>query len=220
MEKIIEFKVVKTQQKREKVGRSKNWEWDSWYTKDSGRKPCPNPIVVNRAGKNIVALSFRLDCFEAAIVENSVGRICHAQWELYKAGRSNPQYRQMHVTYLVRVTKNSPRLELDELLTQVVSLVTKEVYSEEVSAWGSKVDVAELAIPYAVGPFDGMTITHETVAILQKAGMKNAYDVARNTRESLCKIPGMTTKEVFKLEKSLASRGLYLNTASVPNWKE
>ena len=203
MTKIIEFKAVRTE------------------TENKRSTMCDSPIAVNRVRNDMLAIGFRLDCFTASIVENSLKRVFHAQsqWELYKADRADPGYRRTYVTYLACVTGDLTRSELDEVFTQIVSLATKEVYSEEVSAQGSKVKVAELATPYAVGPFDGLTVNRRTVSILQDAGMNSAYDVATHTRESLCQLPGMTTQEVCKLEKSLATRGLYLNTAKAPEWK-
>ena len=204
MANIIEFKVVKNN--AEKIRST----------------PCDSPIAVLRVDSDLLAISFRLDCFDVSIVENSLKRVLHAQnqWKLYKAGRTNPSYRRMYVTYLIQVNGNLTLSELDEVFTQIVSLVTKEVYAEEISVQGSRVEVAELATPYAVGPFAGITVSHKTVSVLQNAGMNSAYDVAVNTRESLCRIPGMTTQRVCKIEKSLATRGLYLNTAEVPKWKD
>ena len=220
MGNVIEFKAVSNRQKmnhKQSIVKSRREHQCVPALEVEG---CKNPIAVERIGWDLVAIGFRLDCFDSNLADLAMKLACHPQHELYKAGRENPSYDRMRSTYIVRATGVRSLSEADEMLTQIVAQSAKEAYSKETSMRGSEVDVSELATPYAADPFSGSVINRETVAILRKAGMENAYEIAKNTRETLCKLPGMTTKEVYKLEKSLATRGLYLNAAPVPSWKE
>lgn len=216
MDNVIVFKAVSNRQKtRHNRNIVKNIQAPSKTT-----AACADPIRVERIGQDMIIIGFRLDCFEPNLVDLAMRQVCHAQYELYKIGHDSPSYERMRSTFIVRIVGDYSLSETDEILTQVAALSVKEAYLKEISMRGSKVSVSELAAPYAADPFDGSTINHETVAILRKAGIQNAYEVAKNTREAICQLPGMTTKEVYKLEKSLATRGIYLNVATVPSWNE
>lgn len=216
MSNVIEFKVVSS---RQKTHNNRNIVKTIQIPRKKATV-CASPIQVERVGWNMISIGFRLDCFEPNLVDLAMRQVCHAQYELYKVGRDNPSYEPMRSTFIVRIVGGYSLSEADEILTQIAALSAKEAYLKEISMRGSKVDVSELATPYAADPFNGSIVNRETVAILRRAGIQNAYEVAKNTREMICQLPGMTTKEVYKLEKSLAARGIYLNAAAVPSWSE
>ncbi|MBQ3301171.1 MAG: hypothetical protein IJH04_03360 [Eggerthellaceae bacterium] len=62
------------------------------------------------------------------------------------------------------------------------------------------------------------TINAASVIALREVGLDNVVDLIKQTRSQICSIPGMTTREVFQLEKALAARHLYLQAENMPHW--
>ena len=188
-------------------------------------RPCESPIGVRRVLENAMIVDFRIDCFDTAEVRFAIEKLIRNQdyWEAYKLNEDEKFYIRMHASYLIWIWKEAcPITDLSEALDQILWLMTKAVYQEEVRVHGmSSFDVAELRRPYSVDTLDKSAVINlSTVRALEGHGIRNLYDLSSMTREELCRVKGVSTEGISKIEKALASRGLYLMASKVPELLE
>lgn len=140
----------------------------------------------------------------------ALGRIKYGQdfWRLLKLDEENSYYDPLSMSFLVIIDRLPKNEKANSVFCQIFSLMTEEAYIRELSVWPSKVSVDELTKNYQLEYEVGAIIGSRVAKLLRANGIKNAYDLIRSSREELCKINGMKTKDVLKLEKSLAVRGL------------
>ena len=199
MTKVIDFRAVK--------GRMRKKEKKTF---------CDSPIRVEFRDEGSVYIGFHRACFSMPFLEYALRGLAYGEdltWRLYKV--DDEKGRSKYLTYAVVLTC-APCDNDRDILTTVVDRMTKKVYSKEIRCWECDVSVSDLVKPYQYRLGDGTNISYDTVFMLEKAGIKKTEDLTQTTRENLCKIPGMTTMEIARIEKSLASRGLFLQTADVP----
>ena len=176
--------------------------------------PCKSPIVIERLEESVFSVAFHKSYFNLECLEIALSGLGYGEgWSLYKP--KNKQTK-MYTVYYVALESGIPfamsndNLKMDDVLTAIAAKITKEVYLEELNLWDSTVEIADLVHPYQYLLGDGANISHRTSSALRSAGYDTVQKLIGQTREEVCKIPGMTTDEVYKLEKSMASRGFFL----------
>ena len=97
-------------------------------------------------------------------------------------------------------------------MTAIVAKIVKAAYLQEMHFWNDNIKVADLAKPHSYELSDGANINSTTIHALLSANITTTGELTELSRDEICRMPGMTTEEVVKLEKSLASRGLFLTT--------
>ena len=174
--------------------------------KDATITGCSSPIVVDRISKTIVAIDFHKGYFDIPLLERAIQNVAYGEiWDICRAPDDDIPYASYRL-----VLKYTYADEADEILAGAVEKIAKRAYLEEVRVWSNFVGIDDLVKPYQY-PFDsGVNINTKTQIKLFSAGIKTISELTASTRERICSIPGMTTEEVVKLEKSLASRGLFL----------
>ena len=193
MGQLIEFKVVKA-------------------------RACDSPIKIKRIAFDAISVGFYLNCFNERRVLRTLRRIIYMQ--PVKLSRVGSNYDPDYDTYVIRLlSKPASEKEIRATFRQILIQIGEEIYANEISSWG-KHRVENLAQPYSYTWADGTTISRATVKALKRAEINSGIDLIKKTREDICKIPGMTTSEVYRLERSLASRGLFLMTEEPPKWKK
>ena len=217
MAKIIDFKAVKTEtnHKRTPVTNERCVERII--------KPiCCSPIKVERTSLSTISVGFRIDCFNLTLVDAMMKRIAYMQnhWRLSLISSEHQLFQPQYKTYVIRLLKELSEKDRRATFRQILIQISEESYTNEISVWGKETEVEDLIHPHNYVWADGVTISKTTAELLRKAGIGNGTDLIRTTREEICQIPGMTTKEVYRLEKSLASRGLFLRTAEPDEWQE
>ncbi len=205
MANVVEFKKIK----------------GGGYNKGGKKSPimkrsCVPPIAIERIDYSSAIIRFHTTCFNLEMVKFALGRIKNGQnyWVLYRLGENNRFFDPLWMNYLVLIT-DPPQCGNDEAFRHIFSLMSEKAYIMELSAWPSKTSVDELAKVYTLDLSLGATISPKVVNMLKSNGINNAFDLIQMSREELCEIPGMTTQSVFKIEKSLAARGLFLTTKNV-----
>ncbi len=176
---------------------------------------CESPIGVRRARRTAMLVDFRTDCFSESHLDLALDSISkyQAYWFVKKIRSGKNGYLDRdHLTYFVSVD-SLYAVDADRVLSQICDLIVRAVYQEEarVKAIASH-DVRELVKPRQPNLAEGLYIAAKTTKILREAGIRSLKDLILLTREDLCRIPGMTTKEVYKIECALASRGCYLSS--------
>ncbi|MDO5451605.1 MAG: hypothetical protein Q4F56_00765 [Candidatus Saccharibacteria bacterium] len=212
MPNIIEFKNIKRGWYNQ--GSIRN---DAEARNDAKAISCVPPIETERIDFSSAIIRFHNTCFNPEIVDFALGRIKNGQdfWRLFKLNDKSRYFDPLCVNYMVIIDK-PPKGQIDEAFCQIFSLMSEEVYIRELSAWPSRTSVDELTKVYQLDFSLGATISQKIAKTLKSSGIKNAYDLARLSREELCDFPDMTTQDIFKIEKSLAARGLFLTTKEVP----
>lgn len=177
------------------------------------REPCLSPITVERIHPKYVKIGFHHDCFTMPFLENGLRGLSHGEkpiWELYKATEDDSPY----YSYYIKLNRDLGE-ETEDILTTIVDRAVKKSYLKEVRTWDIRVDISELAKPLSYQLEDGFNIDSRTKRLLESTGIKNARELSEMTREDLCEIPGMSTEDIARIEKSLAIRGIFLRTAKV-----
>lgn len=184
---------------------------------DTKMASCTPPIEMERIDFSSAIIRFKNTCFNPEIVNFALCRIKNGQdfWRLFKLNGESRYFDPLCMTYMVVIDK-PPKGQIDEAFCQIFAMMTEEVYIRELSVWPSKTSVDELTKVYQLDLSLGATISPSIAKILKLSGINNAYELALHSREELCNIPGITTQDVFKIEKSLAARGLFLTTKEVP----
>lgn len=171
--------------------------------------PCQSPIVIKRLNEIGVSIAFHRHYFDIPFIENALQGLAYGQaWDLF---RPKEEPSPVYSTYIIILRRDYGK-ETDDMLTTAVDRITKRAYMEEIRLWDREINISDLVKPHQYKLEDGANISAKTKAALLLSGMKTAWDLAHLTREELCQLPGMTTEEIVKLEKSLASRGVYLKT--------
>lgn len=78
--------------------------------------------------------------------------------------------------------------------------------------WNDEIKITDLLKPHSYELSDGANINNRTAQALLSANITTTGDLTKLSRDEICHLPGMTTDEVVRIEKSLASRGLFLRT--------
>ena len=168
---------------------------------------CKSPIVTERLAKTAVSLSFHEKYYNIPFLENALSELVYGDvWDLRIIPKNA---RTMYRGYVINLTEDFGD-ENDEILLAIIGRIIERVYLEEICTWTDGLKIADLAIPHKYSLWDGANIASGTVILLSSQGIQTVRDLILRTREELCQIPGMTTGEVVKIEKSLASRGLFL----------
>ena len=217
MVKIINLKAVKA-----KTNHKRTTTASGYYSKKIVKPICCSPIKVERTSFSTISVGFRIDCFNLALVDAMMKRIAYMQnhWRLSLIPRDHQLFESRYKTYVIRLLKEMSEEDCKATFRQILIQISEETYTNEISVWGKETEVEDLIHPRNFVWTDEVTITKTTAKLLRKAGISNGTDLVRTTREEICQIPGMTTKEVYKLEKSLASRGLFLRTAEPDAWQK
>ena len=170
---------------------------------------CKSPIVIKRFNEIGVSVAFHRHYFDIPFVENALQGLAYGEaWDLF---RPKEEPSPVYATYIILLRRDYGK-ETDDMLTTAVDRVTKRAYLEELRLLEREINVSDLDKPHQNKLEDGANISAKTKAALLLSGIQTAWDLAHLTREELCQLPGISTDEVVKLEKSLASRGIYLKT--------
>lgn len=170
------------------------------------RSNCASPIITKRINPETIEIGFSKDNFDIEMLEFSLRGLAHGEtavWRLYRLEAEDPFYAH----YLIRLDDSVS--DKDDILKAVVYRISKEAYSEETRSWNSEVNLSDLTKPFR---FTGKTIDAHTKSLLENSGLRDIKSISHSTREELCQIPGMTTEMVASVEKSLATRGIFLRT--------
>lgn len=166
---------------------------------------CP-PIKVKRIGLGAIVVGFDADCFSSINVNNALNDTfrCQGFWRIEKAELAYKENsEQGFYSYVVYVPKPDTA-KIDDSLRQALYLMAVTTYREESrlkSASSHFVD--DMSNPRKDGLAEGLYVETQTIRKLKEASIFTIYDVVSHTREELCNIPGMTTREVYKIEKTL-----------------
>lgn len=171
--------------------------------------PCKSPIIITRRSRNAISLAFHLGFFDAFMLEITMKIQAYgANWALSELNkRSSPQYKIFSVEL-----KEDFGEDNGNVLATIAGKITKAVYLNELREWTNDVKISDLTTPRHYTLWSGANINKRTQELLTGHGISTIRELLTLTREDICQIPGMTTSEVVKLEKSLASRGLSLDT--------
>lgn len=186
---------------------------NSGFIRSMRFESCKSPIVVDRESMHSISIAFHKSYFNIPLLENAIQGLAYGEsWDLYKDENEKPS---IYSTYYILFCENN-ECDFDMLIATTISRITKKIYLEEISIWGNEIEIADLIEPRKYLPTERANITPKTKSKLFLAGIRTIYSLIDKTREDLCKIPEMTTEEIVRLEKSLASRGLFLKT-NVPS---
>lgn len=217
MAKIIDFKAVKTKAKTKHHTQHSN----ATHQIVNLFYPCDSPIKVRRTSFSTISIGFHLECFDIPMVHSNIRRIAHLQpYRVSVISRDHQLFDPKYKTYSIRIFNQMSESDVRIVFQQIIIQITEEAYLGEISILRNHLKLNDLTKPYSATRETGATISQQTVAILKNAGIYNGTDLAFKTREEICQIPGITTMEVYRLEKSLISRGLSLLTAEPPEWTE
>ena len=170
---------------------------------------CKSPIITKRLSKLAISLFLNERFYNLPLIEGALFDLPYGDvWSLRKVANKKSS---MYAEYIVELERNFGE-DTDQVLVTIVSRIIERVYMEEVCIWTDGVEVAELTRPHHYSLWDGTSISTKTASLLADHGIRSVRDLIVKTREELCQVPGMTTSEMVKLEKSLASRGLFLKT--------
>ena len=178
---------------------------------------CRTPVEVERASLNSIIVRFRVDLFDPERLDFALRNVfrCQDYWGMTKfPGILEEKPDPRLVSYLIYVTK-MPSMKVEDTLRQALYLVTQAVYVEEIRLRRPKA----ISIEEIVDCDQVLKINPRTLKLLYRAGVCSMYDMVSKTREDLAEIPGMTTEEIFNLEKVLASRGWSLVASRIPAWE-
>ena len=178
---------------------------------------CKPPIEVERFGLSSIIVRFRVDLFELKRLDFALHNAfrCQDFWEIAKLPdilEENPN--PMLASYLINVS-DTPSMRVDDALRQALYLATQAVYIEETRLRRTR----GISLEVIPDPSQGLKIKPKTLRSLYRAGICTLYDLVKKKREDFTGIPGMTTEEIFNLEKVLASRGWFLVTSTIPAWE-
>lgn len=174
---------------------------------------CASPIVVKRWGNddNVISISFHIGFFTVEIVEIALKGLVYGEESIWQLRKLDREQNSVYAEYLLVLLKNFGE-QREETLNAIIGRIVKEVYLEEMHFWNDDIKVADLAKPHSYELSDGANIGNKTTNALLSANITTTGDLTKMSRDDICRIPGMTTEEVVRLEKSLASRGLFLTT--------
>ena len=175
--------------------------------KKSTTKPCANPIVIKRIDSHAFSISFHESYFDAELVELVLSLVSNGMnWSAYYHTRTNRP--SVYMTYKIEYIYlgNDP----EAVMATAVYEIVHNVYFMELGLSERRVNIFELAQPRQFTSADSANISSKTVSVLYSAGIKSVQELIQFTREDLCHLPGMTTEEIVKLEKSLITRGFSL----------
>ena len=176
---------------------------------------CLSPIVVKRISPQSVEIGFHRTCFSMPFLEQGLQGLAHGEdsiWRLYKLTNEE---NSVYARYEIELTTDLGDSR-DDILTTIIDRMAAKAYLKEIRTWGNEVNISELVRPHHYKLGDGVNIDSRTKILLEKTGVKNLRELSHMTREDLCEIPGISTIDVAKIEKSLAARGIFLRTAKVP----
>ena len=180
---------------------------------------CSSPVEVLRTSKHTILLLFDEICFTKELLAIILRGCLRGQslWRLYSADADkHPGYS----AFLVQAENHLCGDELEEELKHVVEATTRVVYRREVGRRCRKIPVTRLPYANVQHQKEIDPITRKSAQLLRSAGHEVLEDLAFACREELCRLPGMTTREVFVIELNLASMGFYLMTSEVPLWSD
>lgn len=185
--------------------------------KDGEPWACQSPIVIGRSSRYTATIGFRKDCFTVEFIDPVARGALRGDrhWKLYLVEES---FSAEHVTYMIQVDNNFDDEAVAATMEAKLGLIAKKVYVAETRTSPKRVAVADLTRPPKYPEDTRLVIMKATSDCLMRAGMKTAADLTLKTRSEICAIPGMSTHEVYKLEKSLAARHLFLLSDDVPEW--
>lgn len=181
------------------------------FEKETFDESCASPIVFKRQGEGCLNIYLHSYYYMIPFVENALKGLCYGEENVWRLCKLDEDPSSPYLGYGV-VLQRYFGYETDDVLTTIVSRIIKEIYLEEIRAWGDDVCIDELTKPYRHKLEEGVNINKKTKKLLTREGFRNAWDLANTTREDICRIHGMTTEDVVRLEKSLASRGIFLKT--------
>ncbi|MBR3132173.1 helix-hairpin-helix domain-containing protein [Candidatus Saccharibacteria bacterium] len=171
---------------------------------------CKSPIIIRREHEVAVSISFHKGYFTTPFVEKVLQELAYSgEWELFIPDERDTLI-QCYASFFVILNKKYGK-DTAKVLNTIVDQIVSNVYLEEIRVLSHKVSIDELTKPYRYYGF----INAKTKVALSLVGVHTAQDIAEMTREELCRIPGVTTEEIVRLERGLAARGIYL-TNNIP----
>ena len=176
---------------------------------DTVQKECISPIIIERLNRKVISIAFHIGFFNTPMLMVTLMiQARGANWTYHELEKtSQPQY----AAFLIELKEDFEN-DNGNVLATIASSITKAVYLDELREWTNTVKITDLASPYCYTQWSGAHVSEKTIEILTDYGFNTTRDLLALSREEVCQIPGMTTSEVVKLEKSLASRGLFLET--------
>ena len=172
---------------------------------------CNPPILVKRTSDQTISVGFWLGCFKTWSVDVVMRMIAHGQkWRLTIIDKGHYLYDERYKTYAIRIFDYPEEEAFRIAVSQIMTQVCMEVYIHEIRIWEGTVSMMDLTLPCRYDLANGAIISEKTAKLLCRYGISDCRELTRKTREELARIPGMTTTDIYKIEKSLAVRGMFL----------
>lgn len=179
---------------------------DASFLEETGG--CKNPIIAKKVNRNCAIIAFDKKLFHTDIIEEAIKEVNRTAETVWRTSKHKDSADFLdYKSYTVTLRTNFGKQAID-MLTDIVNKISKEVYLRETSRNLPTLIFTEsysnsVSIP---------AISVEAKKALVAIGIKEGQELERLTREELCHAPGITTKDVFNLEKNLAVRGIFLKT--------
>ena len=185
--------------------------------RNSNQHGCQSPIVIGRSSRYTATIGFRKDCFTVEFIDPAARGALRGDrhWKLYLVEES---FSHEHVTYMIQVDNNFDDEAAIATMESKLGLIAKKVYILEARMNPRRVSMADLARPPKYPDDARLVIMQSTSNSLIRADIKTATELTLKTRTEVCSIPGMSTREVYKLEKALAARNFFLLDDDGPLW--
>ena len=179
---------------------------DASFLEETGG--CRSPIIAKRINRNCAIIAFDKKLFHTEVIEEAIKEVNRTAETVWQASKHKDNTNFLNYeSYMIKLQANFGKQAID-MLTDIANKVSKEVYLRETSRNMPALIFTEsysnsVSIP---------AISIEAKTALVAIGIKEGQKLKQLTREELCQAPGITTEDVFNLEKNLAVRGIFLKT--------
>ena len=183
-----------------------DYELDAGFLEETSG--CKSPIIAKRVNRNCAIIAFDKKLFHTDVIQEAIKEVHRTAETVWQASKyKNSMIPADYESYIVTLQTNFGKQATD-MLTGIANKISKEVYLRETSRGLPALIFTESYTNSVSVP----AVSVEAKQALLKIGIKDGQKLKRLTREELCSIPGITTEDVFNLEKNLAVRGIFLKT--------
>ena len=181
---------------------------------------CRPPIEVSRINGHSMLVEFRKSLFNGERLHGVLSNLFKYQdyWRMVLVNSSMIEYYDPYFYGYIVYTVYADSVDAGDVLSQAMYLMTMVAYrAESQMKFLKDHSLRELIKPQKLQSIADSSISFTTVKTLSQANILTVYDLVSLTREELCEIPGMTTIEIYKIERALASVGWFLTTSKIPS---
>ena len=164
---------------------------------------CRPPIEVSRINGHSMLVEFRKSLFNGERLHGVLSNLFKYQdyWRMVLVNSSMIEYYDPYFYGYIVYTVYADSVDAGDVLSQAMYLMTMVAYrAESQMKFLKDHSLRELIKPQKL-----------------QSIILTVYDLVSLTREELCEIPGMTTIEIYKIERALASVGWFLTTSKIPS---